>query len=923
MAPGLIGRDDELGALQAFLADVMDGPTALVLTGAPGIGKTILWERGVEEAVRRHGRVLVHRSAEAEASLSFTGLSDLVAPVLDDLASSLAPVRRRALEVALLLAEPGDSAPDPRAIGLALLDVLNALAEDGPVVIALDDVQWLDSPSAGALQIALRRLRGARVGLLATLRSEPGTAIPFPLESAFPGERFDRRSLSVLGMDTLRRLLSGRLGHEFTRAELSRIEEMSAGNAYFALELGRELARTRSLGVPESLRQLLAARLSRLPAEAVEALLPVAALTRPTVELVAAAHEHPALALDALDAAGREGLVEIEGSRVRFAHPLLASVCYDQAPLRKRREVHTALAGAVSDIEERARHLARAAEAADAATASELDAGAEHAANRGATEAAAELCELAAELTPPEEAEHRRRRLLDAAGFHRLAGHGDWAAALLESLLDEVPFGVERADILFALIVTMRGQTVEKIGLAEEALANAAEDDARSAHFLAHRMGTHLWNADVPAALADGRLALEKAERVGDPALLAITIGRVGTVEPYAAEITPGLLERGAEIERRQGLAFEYTNSPLYALTRLQMRRGETEGPRAVLEDLEAKSAARGDEHSRVMMLWTLAMLEWVAGRWERALDHSHAAYEITQQSQYPHGLAWVGRMKALLEADRGLVGEARASIAEGVAFSRSTGNEFSTIQCLGTLGRLELAVGNIEAAGAHLRGLPGRLLSAGIADPTIPAWADAIETLVSLGELDQARAYLEPFERSSRRLGGPLALAAAARCQGLVAAAGGQLETAFEAYERAVAPDYPFELGRTLLCLGSARRRARQKGLARDALEQALSIFESLGARLWAAKAKAELGRISGRRRAAIDEELTEMEERVSKLAAGGHSNKEIAALLFVSVHTVTAHLSRAYRKLGIRSRTQIAGRLGAAKPPRDAPKL
>jgi DNA-binding CsgD family transcriptional regulator len=598
-------------------------------------------------------------------------------------------------------------------------------------------------------------------------------------------------------------------------------------------------------------------------------------------------------------------------------------VSYDRAPLRRRRAVHTALARAVADVEERARHLARAADGPDGRVASELRAAAAHAAGRGATQAAAELCELAAGLTSPADDEGRRRLLLEAAGFHRLAGDGERAVNLLEGLLAEVPSGVERSDILFELVVTMRGQTVEKIELAEEALAHARDDDARSTEYLAHRVGTHLWNADVPAALADGRAALERAERVGDPALLATTISRIGTAEPYAGEITPGLLERGADLERRYELPFEYTKSPLYALIRQRMRLGELDGPRAELESLDAKAAARGDEHSRVMVLWALAMLEWLAGRWQLALEHARAAYDITEQTQYPHGLAWVGRVKGLIEADLGLVAEARASVAESLEFTRATGNELSTMYCLGTLGRIELAVGNIEAAGAHLRALPGRLLAGGIHDPTIPAWGDAIETMVALGEISQAREVLEAYELSAERLGSPWALATAARGRGLVEAAGGDLDRAFAAYERAAAGleafPYPFELGRTLLCLGAARRRARQKALARDALEQALAIFGDLGAGLWTVKAEAELRRISGRRRATLDESLTETELRVAELAAGGRSNKEIAAALHVSVHTVSAHLSHVYRKLGIRSRTQLA----ASKPVREASKV
>jgi DNA-binding CsgD family transcriptional regulator len=521
-------------------------------------------------------------------------------------------------------------------------------------------------------------------------------------------------------------------------------------------------------------------------------------------------------------------------------------------------------------------------------------------------------------LTPPEDAAERRRRRLAAAELHRLAGDGERAAALLEELLAEAPAGPERADVLFGLVMTLRGGPRTMIELSEDALAEATGDDKRSARILAHQVGVRLWDADVPAALSRARAALEVAERVGDPALLSFAIARVGTAEGHAGEITPGLLERGTRIEERHGLVLEYTDSSRYALARARMRLGELDWPRVVLEDMEAAAAARGDESSRVMVLWSLSMLEWIAGRWRQALDHAKGAYELTEQTQHPHALLWVARVKALVETDLGLVDAARASAEEGLAFARANSSQLGTIYCLGTLGRLELALGDLEAAGEYLRELPARLRAGGLNDPTNPIWADGIETLTGLGERQLAREYLDPYELYSRRLASPFAVASADRCRGLLAAGEGGVEAASEAYERALAElaehSYPFERGRTLLCLGSARRQAKQKRLARDALENALAIFDELGARLWADKARAELRRISGRRRAS-EEELTEMELRVARLAAQGRSNKEIAAELFVSVHTVGAHLSRAYRKLGIRSRSQLAARLEPAK--------
>ena len=272
-----------------------------------------------------------------------------------------------------------------------MLDILRALTDRGPVLVALDDIQWLDSPSAAVLQIALRRLGGEPLGVLATLRDAPDVATQLVLERAFPEERLTRLSLSSLSLGALHRLLAERIGLELTRPEVVRVQEASGGNPFFALELGRELVRAgerpapgEKLRVPESLRELLGTRLARLPTETGDVVLFAAALARPTIELVTAAHGDRLGVLDALETAAREGVVELDDSRLRFAHPLVASLCYEQAPLWKRRAVHRALAGAVSDVEERARHLALAAEGPDAAVASELEHAAELAAARGA-----------------------------------------------------------------------------------------------------------------------------------------------------------------------------------------------------------------------------------------------------------------------------------------------------------------------------------------------------------------------------------------------------------------------------------------------------------------------------------------------------------------------------------------------------------
>jgi DNA-binding CsgD family transcriptional regulator len=920
----IVGRDAELDSLQAFLAAAERGPAALVISGEPGIGKTVLWEAVIEDARDRFARVLSCRGLEAEASFAFAGLSELLSGTLDEVVEALPGPRRRALEVALLLVEPGEQPPDAHAIGLALLDVLREFAQQGPVLIALDDVQWLDASSAAVLQVTMRRLREERIGILATVRAAPGLSMPFELESSFPGDRLTELSLEPLSLGALHGLLKERLGVELTRAELVWVQQASSGNPFFALELARQGTRRRpgqGTPVPDSLGTLLGERLAGLPTSTRDVLLIAAAAGRAPVDVITAAHANGDDANEALEPAIREGVIEIDASRIRFTHPLLASVCLEAASSRQRRAVHEALARAVVDVEEQVRHLALAAEGPDAGVASRLDEAAEHAAARGAPAAAAELCELAADLTPSPDAADNRRRRLEAAELHRLAGGRERAKELLEPLLAEAPSGPERADVLLGLVDTLWGDLTRMIELCDEALVEATGDDLRSARILAYRTGLYILKADFGPAVADAKAVLEKAERVGDPALLATAISRVASTEGYASGVPLELLERGVDIEDRHELALTYYSSPRYSLARLQMRLGEIDRPRAALEELESSAAGRGDEISRGMMLWALSNLEWMAGRWPQAHQHATAAYELTEQTQHSHARGWSGRVKTLVEADLGLVDQARASGEKGLAWALETSSPLFAIHAQAALGHLELALGNSEAAAERLRGLPGELLAGGGTDPALPLWADAVESLIAVGELDLAREYLDPFEANARRLGGGYALIGVARCRGLLAAASGDLATASEIHEAALAEldarSYPLERARTLLCLGSVHRQAKQKRRARDALEEALATFEQLGAPLWAEKARAELRRISGRGRAS-EEDLTEMEERVARLAANGRSNKEIAAELFVSVHTVSAHLSRAYRKLGIGSRTELAGRL--VKPPSEA---
>ena len=325
----VVGRVDELSRLEAFLDGLVDGPAAFVLDGESGLGKTTLWDRGVAAALERGWRVLSVRAAESETTLSFTGLADLFDGARDAFESLPAP-QRGALEVALLRAEPEGPPPDPRAVYVAALSILRAASTDDPVLIALDDAQWLDGSTTAALAFALRRLEDARVGWLITVR-DAGSILPLGIVRSLPEERVTRLSVGALSLDELAELMRVRLDASFPRPILASLLETSGGNPFFALEIARatlrgdERATGQALPIPRNLRDdLVRERVGSLPSLAREMLRYAAACSRPTVELLEAALERsplePLLA-EAVDA----GIVARDGDAIRFTHPLYRS----------------------------------------------------------------------------------------------------------------------------------------------------------------------------------------------------------------------------------------------------------------------------------------------------------------------------------------------------------------------------------------------------------------------------------------------------------------------------------------------------------------------------------------------------------------------------------------------------------------------
>ena len=407
----VIGREAEVAVLAAFLAAGQGcSSQALVLDGEAGIGKTTLFEAAVAEARAQGFAVFSCRPAGAEAAFSFAALADLLKPVLPEGLERLPLPQRRALSAALLLEEVEGSAPEARAIAFA---VFRLLVEHGggPLLVAVDDVQWLDERSASVLAFAFRRLAAAPAAILVARRSGDEETAPLGLDRAFPGEQLRRLRLGPLSVGATHRLLRERLGVSFPRPTLVQLHETSGGNPFYVLELGRALEQSgghagagERLTVPTSLTELVSARLAALPEEVREVLEPVALLSEPTVTIVEAVVSDRATVLARLRAAEAAAILELAEERVRFSHPLLASQVEAELDWRQRRSLHRRLAELVGDPEQRARHLALGADGPSAMVADELEAASAAASSRGASGAAAELAELSVSLTPADAA---------------------------------------------------------------------------------------------------------------------------------------------------------------------------------------------------------------------------------------------------------------------------------------------------------------------------------------------------------------------------------------------------------------------------------------------------------------------------------------------------------------------------------------
>lgn len=906
----LVGREIELGAVERWLASA--GPSLLEIEGEPGIGKTTLWDEGVRRAREAGALVLVSRPVEIETTVPYGALAALIEPALEAANGTVPAPRRRALEGALRLRDLPASSLDETAVALGTTSVIRAAARQRPVVIAVEDVQWLDSSSRVALTYALRNLQpGDDARVLLTRRT--GNDARLALGGAPLSLASELVQPAPLSAGALHRIISRTLGAPLSRPKLVQVHAASRGNPLHAIELARVIGGSAgtdlAVAIPSSLGEALRSRLAALSGGTRALLLAAAAAGEPTVELIESV-VGPDDAAACLGEAVEEGVLVTDGPQIRFSHPLLASTVYGDASELARRSVHARLAELAHTPEARARHLALAGIGPDETVAAALGQAAKTASLRGARSAAAALYEQAAGLTPAGDERARLERLLDAARAHFESGEPDRARVLLERVSQAAaPTRFHALCSLGTLLDETVGGTAS-LAVFEQALA--ADDAAPRAH--AHRglAQALMYVGDLARAREHADAGVGEAERLSEPTTLVYALAMQALVRKmcgrpdWQVPLDRGLeLEAGLELPDLDGCpsAFEAD------ILRLGLRLDDA---RRSYERMLERTTERGDVRTECWCRFGLASVEIAAGRWRRAGERGEELADLAAQTGTLRLPAL--RTTAHLDLLRGEIDSARAGLAVVVAEAEPVGELHNLRSALQLQGVLELSLGDVEAALPALRRARAIAERMAIGEPSMLLFLlDEVEAHASTGDTASAAAVLMGFDRRCEAAPPPWVAPLALRARGLVEAAGRDLETARVTLADAVAAErrvpLPLERARTRLVHGRVLRRLQHRAAARAELEEALRRFESLGAPNWSARAREELARVGGRR--GTSDDLTPTERRIAELVAEGRSNREVGTALFVTPKTVESALTRIYRKLGVRSRTELARQL------------
>ena len=919
-ADALIGREAECALVYRLLDEALKGRSgSLVLLGEPGIGKSMLLDYAVASAAGAM-RTLRVTGLEAVSEAPFAALDELLRPVRPAI-RDLSQARRKALETALGLDRGGDT--EPVAVAAATLALLAMLAEQGPLLCVVDDAHWIDRESVEALTVVAGRLGAEGIVFLFAAREGEG----------FDAGGLPEAEIGGLAPEAARALLARHAPRALAADVADRLVLETAGNPLALVELpgllsDAQLAGSeqldRPLPVAGALERSFVRRAQALEGDARRALLVAAASDSEDLSLILRAAKALGVEGPAIEAADNAGLVSIRGWRLRFRHPLVRSAVYQSAPLAERRGVHRALADALSgeaDADRRAWHRASAALGPDEDVATELERAAASARLRGGFAAEARTLELAARLAPEDAA--RARRLVDAAAAAWRAGRSSEATQLLDEASPSIADPVLRANAQ-----ELRAEILKRHGRAEEAhdllIAEAARlegtNPLRAARMLT--LACHLFFRREQA----GR-ALELAERAWDVAgheAAARDLELAGTLAWARVYLGQSDLGRKLALECAANSARtgETAKGPQVAWCLSWLE--EYEQARLLIERAAAVHRDAGAFGDLAYVLFFLADLEFRVGRLAAAYAAAQEANRLAEQTKRENILMSALTILASVEAVIGRATDARTHATHALAVAGSTFNLTFVARANAALGLLELSLGRPREAIANLELVERQMKRTDVIEPSVLEWMpDLIEAYIRADRVDEAIPRLERWEGWANKTGRLWALAAAARYRGLIAS-DADVDTHFqEALALHERIPRPLERARTELCFGERLRRAGRRVDSRALLRSALETFDGLGAVPWSDRTRAELaatGETVGPRDPTVTERLTPQELQIALAVGEGQTNREVAASLFLSPKTIEYHLHNVYRKLDVRSRSQLAAHLtreGLATPP------
>lgn len=893
----------------------------VLLYGPAGIGKTHLAATLAAEAAAAGATILRCAPAEAELRLPYLCLIDLFEAVPDATVAGLPSGLRTALRAALLRDEdPGQNQSRLR-VQLAVLQTLRLLGSQRPVWLSIDDIQWVDEPTAQVLGFVARRSAGDWLRIVATERVTSGAA---PLHAHLLPPGAAELCVSPMTADELAVLLEQNADETLPAATTREIQRLAHGNPMYALELLRALppgGRVPSGGalpVPRRLRGLLLGRLGTLPSEARKALILTSAASRPDLTMLATAYGSPAITH--LEAAELNGILRIgPDGRIQFDHPLVRDAIYTAATAQERHEAHRRLAATATELVERARHLALSTPGQDEDVARTLVAAAASARRRGAPDTAAELASLAAERTPAPDADARVARRLVAAEYACDAGQWESARHHAEQVVATAGSPETRVHARL-LLLRNAGQALEELGhVIQDGLADAAGRPVLEARLREWASVRELIAGRVTRAATEARVAVRLASSAKDAESELGTLTNLATIEIYLGQ--PGAatsLARAFEVARAGGLTGVRIWQALMLRAYLDMYAGRYAAAEQRIMAAIAEHEELAGLEDLANMLLTLVDIRVRTGDGDGALAAARRALALTEDTGRASSPVFYSASMA--ESVAGSM-ERAVMLAEcGLKAARQDRDQVWAMKCLSVLGRVHLLNEEHARALDALGEARAIELTMGIADPAMGFFhADLVEAMVGAGKMDEAQRVVETITALARRLERTSVLACMRRAVGIQHMAAGQFAEAASALRDSTAQleraSLPLERVRGLLALSDLERRRRRLAASREALSAAHQICVGTGATAWLPRIEQRIARsgevVPGRAASLAPSEL-----RVAELAGSGATNREIAASLYLSVKTVEATLSRIYRKLEVRSRTELAKTMADWRP-------